>query len=539
MTVLSTAACTRRDVLRSLVGGSLLLPGIVSRAAGGRRCRPLAADPLAPKPPHFAPKAKRVIFLFSTGGVSHMDTFDHKPKLFEADGKMLGVGGGLSLEKRPLLKPRWDVQARRQVRHAGQRPVPAPPRADGRHLPDPLDDDRQQRALPGDAGHPHRLVLLRPAEPRLVGQLRPGHGEPEPAVVRRPRPAPALRRRRRSGPTTSCRPITRARASCRARSRSPTSSRQPATADLQELELGLAGALQPRAPASATATTPTWPPASARSRPRSGCSSRPRRRSTCRRRPTRRSSSTAWSAADTTSFGWQCLVARRLAERGVRFIELIDTGSSNNWDSHGDMAAPRPAGEEDRPADRRAAAGPEAARHARRHAGRLDHASSAARRAATAPRAAAITRPCFSSWLAGGGVKGGIAYGETDEIGATVGREQGPRPRLPRHDPAPAGPRPREAHLPPRRPRLPPDRRAWRGRSRHFGMRRKYGVRSTGHPPAPGVGVGTSPSTTSAACANSIISSVLSGSTARQLAASRSLSCAARPARRRDRRRVG
>src|SRR5207248_2391350 len=33
----------------------------------------------------------------------------------------------------------------------------------------------------------------------------------------------------------------------------------------------------------------------------------------------------------TTGFGWQCLVARRLAERGVRFLELIDVGSSSNW----------------------------------------------------------------------------------------------------------------------------------------------------------------------------------------------------------------
>src|SRR4029079_10850704 len=63
--------------------------------------------PLSPKKPHHAPKAKRVIWLFSTGGVSQMDTFDPKPKLFAADGKTLGVGGGLSLEKRPLLKPRW------------------------------------------------------------------------------------------------------------------------------------------------------------------------------------------------------------------------------------------------------------------------------------------------------------------------------------------------------------------------------------------------------------------------------------------------
>src|SRR4051794_27851541 len=99
---------TRREVLRSLVGGSLVLPGILSQllAAENRG----AADPLSPKNPRFAPKAKRVIFLFSTGGVSHMETFDPKPRLFAADGKTLGVGGGLSLEKRPLLRPRWDFK---------------------------------------------------------------------------------------------------------------------------------------------------------------------------------------------------------------------------------------------------------------------------------------------------------------------------------------------------------------------------------------------------------------------------------------------
>ena len=123
---------------------------------------------------------------------------------------------------------------------------------------------------------------------------------------------------------------------------------------------------------------------------------------------------------DTESFGWQCLVARRLAERGVRFIELIDTGSSNNWDSHGDMADHEPLAKKIDQPIAGLLAGPEAPRHARRHAGRLDDRVRPHARAATARRAAAITRPCFSSWLAGGGVKGGIAYGETDDIGATV-----------------------------------------------------------------------------------------------------------------------
>ena len=145
----------------------------------------------------------------------------------------------------------------------------------------------------------------------------------------------------------------------------------------------------------------------------------------------------------TEGFGWQCLVARRLAERGVRFIELIDSGSSNNWDSHGDMAEHEPLREEDRPADRRAAHGPEAARDARRHAGGLDDRVRPHAGQPTAPRAAGTTAACFSSWLAGGGVKGGIAYGATDDIGATVAENQvhvhdfhatilhllGPRPR--------------------------------------------------------------------------------------------------------------
>src|SRR5262245_11915102 len=91
----------RRDAIRSLVGGSLLLPGIVSRLLA----ESAPSDPLSPKQPHFPAKAKRVIFIFSNGGVSHMDTFDYKPQLFAADGKTMGVGGGLSNQQKVLLKP--------------------------------------------------------------------------------------------------------------------------------------------------------------------------------------------------------------------------------------------------------------------------------------------------------------------------------------------------------------------------------------------------------------------------------------------------
>ncbi|MFQ5929085.1 MAG: DUF1501 domain-containing protein [Acidobacteriota bacterium] len=45
------------------------------------------ANPLAPRPPHYEPKAKSVIFLFMDGGPSQMDTFDPKPRLWKENGQ--------------------------------------------------------------------------------------------------------------------------------------------------------------------------------------------------------------------------------------------------------------------------------------------------------------------------------------------------------------------------------------------------------------------------------------------------------------------
>src|SRR5579875_2959754 len=47
------------------------------------------ADPLAPRRPHFAPKAKRVIHLFMAGAPSQLDLFDYKPQLAKLEGKPL------------------------------------------------------------------------------------------------------------------------------------------------------------------------------------------------------------------------------------------------------------------------------------------------------------------------------------------------------------------------------------------------------------------------------------------------------------------
>src|SRR5262249_6186649 len=58
-------------------------------AAPGAHAPGSPAGPLAPKKPHFPAKAKRLIFLFMSGGPSHVDTFDPKPPLDKEAGRPL------------------------------------------------------------------------------------------------------------------------------------------------------------------------------------------------------------------------------------------------------------------------------------------------------------------------------------------------------------------------------------------------------------------------------------------------------------------
>ena len=70
-------------------------------------------SPLAARPPHFAPKAKSVIFLFMYGGPSHIDTFDYKPNMKGMDGKTVDVktfGRGGHKTGGRIVEPRWDFQ---------------------------------------------------------------------------------------------------------------------------------------------------------------------------------------------------------------------------------------------------------------------------------------------------------------------------------------------------------------------------------------------------------------------------------------------
>ncbi len=77
---------SRRDMLRYTACGfgSLALAALAQQAQGA------TVDPLAPRTPHVLPKAKRIIFLFMQGGPSQIDSFDYKPTLDQEDGKQHG-----------------------------------------------------------------------------------------------------------------------------------------------------------------------------------------------------------------------------------------------------------------------------------------------------------------------------------------------------------------------------------------------------------------------------------------------------------------
>lgn len=86
---------TRRDMLsRCALGfGSVAFASLLGEPAFGSRIRTVQDDknPMAPRAPHFAPKAKSVIYLYMDGGPSQVDTFDPKPRLIKDNGKPFGM----------------------------------------------------------------------------------------------------------------------------------------------------------------------------------------------------------------------------------------------------------------------------------------------------------------------------------------------------------------------------------------------------------------------------------------------------------------
>ena len=100
---------TRRAALHQAACGfgSLALAGLCADSVQ-------AANSLAAKEPHLRPRAKRIIFLFMQGGPSHVDTYDHKPTLYRNDGKKMPfddartiANTGKRATSQRVMKPMW------------------------------------------------------------------------------------------------------------------------------------------------------------------------------------------------------------------------------------------------------------------------------------------------------------------------------------------------------------------------------------------------------------------------------------------------
>ena len=420
---------SRRSLIRSLVGGSLLLPGIVSELLAADGPKP-AADPLAPKPPHFPARAKRVIFLNMSGGVSHVDSFDYKPKLFADHNKSYKVPAKMleafapdnrSAEKY-FKRPQWKFEQRGKSGLWISELFPNVAKcADDLCLIRSMRNDHADHFQATLGIHTGSVTFARPS---LGSWASYGLG-----TVNRNLPsfivlAPALPYAGGQVWASDFLPGAHQGTAVNPGPEPIANVRPRQSAGLQELELGLAKGfnrrhlagrgedarlaarirsfetafgMQAEAPEAFDLSKETDATLALYGLPRGG----------------------------TKGFAWQCLVARRLAERGVRFVELIDTGASNNWDSHGDMAEHgRLAKNVDLPiaglltdlkargmlADTLVVWTTEFGRTpfntAKDARGREHHAEA------------------FTSWMAGGGVKGGVSYGETDDHGNTVAKDE-------------------------------------------------------------------------------------------------------------------
>ncbi len=409
----------RRTFIRSLAGSSLILPGVLSDLLA-------ADDPLAPRTPHFAPRAKRVIFLHMSGGVSHVDSFDYKPRLiadhnkpYEVPKKMLEA---FAPENRSEVKfykrPQWEFKQRGQSGLWISELFPKVAEcADDLCLVRSMFSDNADHAqatlgihtgsigftrpsmgswisygLGSENANLPSFMVIAPALPYSGAQLwsadfLPGCHQGT-RVVPGPEPVPNIKRLAEAG--------------------------------VQEMELGLSAAFNRRHllarnnDAQLAARIRAFETAH-------GMQAAAPEAFDLAKETDAIHQLYGLARGSTKGFAWQCLIARRLAERGVRFIELIDTGASGNWDSHGNM--------NDHVALAKNVDQPIAAlltdlkqrgmlndtlvvwatefgrtpfNTAKDATGREHHAQA------------------FTCWLAGGGVRGGFSHGETDDFGNTI-----------------------------------------------------------------------------------------------------------------------
>lgn len=385
-------------------------------------------NPLAPKEPHFDAPAKSVIFLFMYGGPSHIDTFDYKPSMIGMDGKTIAVkthGRGGHRNEGRIVEPRWDF---RQYGECGKWVSDLMPHV-ARHVDDIafLHSMTAESPIHGSAmlmmnsgkilsGSPaigswvnYGLGTVNENLPGFVVMLDPTGGPISGAknwssgympatfagTVMRSKGSPILDLNPPAGMTRDVqRTLLDSLSAANNEHLASRSDNTDLAARIASYELAFQ--MQEHAPEAVDLTQET--------------------EATLKLY--------GMDNEKTEEFGRRCLLARRLVERGVRFIQLYAGGAHNddNWDAHGNLEENHNyhAGRTDKPI-----AG---LLEDLKQRGLLDSTlvvwGGEFGRQPTAEYAVGSGRDHnaygFTMWMAGGGIKGGVSVGATDELGAAA-----------------------------------------------------------------------------------------------------------------------
>ncbi|MDR3635569.1 MAG: DUF1501 domain-containing protein [Isosphaeraceae bacterium] len=425
---------TRREFLWEAGAGftGLALAGLLSRDgffgrdAGAAEAARAFANPLAPKPSHFAPRAKSVIFLFMYGGPSHVDTFDYKPKLYELDGQTIPVktfGRGGKKNEGRVVGPKWKFK---QYGQSGKWVSGLFP-----HLAQHVDEMAFVHSMTADSPiHGSAMLQMNTGKilsgsPCLGSWVNYGLGSvnedlPGFVVMLDPTGGPISGAKNWSSgymPATYQGTILRSAGEPVLDLKRPQALSEPMQRSaLDALRAYNEEHLAARADNSnLAARVASYEMAFSMQRHAPEAVDLGRESDDTK-------SLYGLDDPKTQDFGRRCLLARRLVERGVRFVQLYAGGAHNdsNWDAHGDLEQNHNyhAGRTDKPI-----AGLLADLKRR---GLLDETlviwGGEFGRQPTAEYAKGTGRDHnaygFTMWLAGGGIKGGVSVGETDELGA-------------------------------------------------------------------------------------------------------------------------
>lgn len=426
---------TRRQMLWELGSGftGTALAGLLGDSFF--RQQRVAADgvtpfhqPLASKEPMFPPRARSVIFLYMYGGPSQVDTFDYKPKMVGMDGKTIDVqlfGRGGKRNQGQVVEPRWKF---RQYGQCGKYVSDLFP-----HLAHCVDDIAFLHSMTADSPiHGSGMLQMNTGRilsgaPSLGSWMNYGLGTenenlPGFVVMLDPRGGPISGAKNWSSgfmPADYQATVINTRGAPILNLERP----EQVSADAQRAMLDvLRDYNQEHAAVRGHSSDLMARVASYELAYKMQATAPEAVELNQEDEATQR----LYGIDDPKSavFGRQCLLARRLVERGVRFVQLYSGGAHNddNWDAHGDLVANHTlhAGETDRPI-----AG---LLQDLKQRGLLDSTlivwGGEFGRQPVAEYAEGTGRDHnsygFTMWMAGGGIQGGISYGGTDELGAVA-----------------------------------------------------------------------------------------------------------------------